>query len=605
MRTLLLFLFFGLLIAHVVAGGKKCEPITIPLCKNIGYNMTSYPNTRGHETQEEAGLEVHQFYPLVEVGCYTHLRFMLCGLYAPICQENYELEILPCQEVCKEAQRKCSPLMETHGFKWPETLNCDRLPRFADQQTTGTLCAAPPDATRAGASHAVDEDAFRTGGGEEEERNRCDCQCAAPFRLISAESAATARFHVQNVSNCAYTCDGLLVAPKADDRAFVRQWTLVFAAICFGLSFFTVLTFAIDLKRFPYPERPILYFAFCQSMFALGYLLPALVDGETVGCESGLLRQANHPVANSANLGCMAVFTLTYYFSMAGGAFWVVLTVSFLLAAVPHWSSEWIARCSRWFHLGAWGIPAVQVALAHYFGAVDGDPLTGICSVGNTNVNWLLLFVILPLALYFLVGLLCLFTGFRNLCGIRADLKKTHPNMDKTSKLTQLMSKIGLFAAIYAVAVVFQLALLLVEFFFRPRWERAFLCPGCTDDRAPDNYTLFLLSLMRTGAAMLSGWAVAIWILSPKTLQSWRRRLCCTPNPYATYTGARLPFGEHLIGAQYQPIPAPPQFPPPSVRKPPYPSPILDVYKSHEVVGSPLTYKSGTLRHGGFYPDNV
>lgn len=29
--------------------------------------MTRYPNSYGHEKQEEAGLEVHQFYPLVEV----------------------------------------------------------------------------------------------------------------------------------------------------------------------------------------------------------------------------------------------------------------------------------------------------------------------------------------------------------------------------------------------------------------------------------------------------------------------------------------------------------------------------------------------------------
>uniref|UniRef100_A0A8R1EA83 FZ domain-containing protein n=1 Tax=Caenorhabditis japonica TaxID=281687 RepID=A0A8R1EA83_CAEJA len=46
----------------------KCEPITIPLCKGIGYNMTAFPNSYGHEKQEEAGLEVHQFYPLVEVS---------------------------------------------------------------------------------------------------------------------------------------------------------------------------------------------------------------------------------------------------------------------------------------------------------------------------------------------------------------------------------------------------------------------------------------------------------------------------------------------------------------------------------------------------------
>lgn len=40
----------------------------------IGYNMTRYPNSYGHEKQEEAGLEVHQFYPLVEVS-FFHFSF--------------------------------------------------------------------------------------------------------------------------------------------------------------------------------------------------------------------------------------------------------------------------------------------------------------------------------------------------------------------------------------------------------------------------------------------------------------------------------------------------------------------------------------------------
>jgi len=45
----------------------RCEPISIPLCKDIMYNRTIMPNLLNHQNQEEAGLEVHQFYPLVKV----------------------------------------------------------------------------------------------------------------------------------------------------------------------------------------------------------------------------------------------------------------------------------------------------------------------------------------------------------------------------------------------------------------------------------------------------------------------------------------------------------------------------------------------------------
>jgi len=54
----------------------RCEPITIPLCKDIQYNLTIMPNLLNHQKQDDAGLEVHQFYPLVKV---TVSKFRLCS----------------------------------------------------------------------------------------------------------------------------------------------------------------------------------------------------------------------------------------------------------------------------------------------------------------------------------------------------------------------------------------------------------------------------------------------------------------------------------------------------------------------------------------------
>jgi hypothetical protein len=31
--------------------GKSCEPITVPMCKDIGYTMTQFPNSLGHTSQ--------------------------------------------------------------------------------------------------------------------------------------------------------------------------------------------------------------------------------------------------------------------------------------------------------------------------------------------------------------------------------------------------------------------------------------------------------------------------------------------------------------------------------------------------------------------------
>jgi frizzled protein 1/7 len=48
---------------------NKCEKITIPICKNIQYNQTIFPNLLNHVRQEEAALEVHQFIPLIKINC--------------------------------------------------------------------------------------------------------------------------------------------------------------------------------------------------------------------------------------------------------------------------------------------------------------------------------------------------------------------------------------------------------------------------------------------------------------------------------------------------------------------------------------------------------
>ena len=42
-------------------GGSKCQRLTIPMCTDMKYNLTRFPNDFGHEDQKEAGMEVKQF----------------------------------------------------------------------------------------------------------------------------------------------------------------------------------------------------------------------------------------------------------------------------------------------------------------------------------------------------------------------------------------------------------------------------------------------------------------------------------------------------------------------------------------------------------------
>lgn len=123
---------------HQSEGGrykpKVCQDITIPMCKGIGYNRTYMPNVFNHENQEEAAMEVHQFWPLVEIKCSPDLLFFLCSLYTPICVTNYDKPLPACRSVCERAKAGCAPLMKQYGFAWPIRMNCEKLPEFGDSE---------------------------------------------------------------------------------------------------------------------------------------------------------------------------------------------------------------------------------------------------------------------------------------------------------------------------------------------------------------------------------------------------------------------------------------------------------------------------------------
>ena len=120
------------------ANDQKCEVLTIPMCKNLGYNATFMPNRFNHKTQKDAALEIDKFSPFVEAGCSPMLQLFLCSLYAPPCnKDNINGKgLLPCRSVCKNATAGCLTLMKDYGVKLPERMvTCDLWPSKSDDKT--------------------------------------------------------------------------------------------------------------------------------------------------------------------------------------------------------------------------------------------------------------------------------------------------------------------------------------------------------------------------------------------------------------------------------------------------------------------------------------
>ncbi|XP_055971593.1 frizzled-10 [Sorex fumeus] len=501
-------------------GDGKCQPIEIPMCQDIGYNMTRMPNLMAHENQREAAIQLHEFAPLVEYGCHGHLRFFLCSLYAPMCTEQVSAPIPACRVMCEQARLKCSPIMEQFNFKWPDSLDCRKLPNKNDPNY---LCMEAP-------SNGSDEPSRGPGGLfppllRPQRPHEPPPPDARPGR---AGCANPGKFHhVEKSGSCAPLCArGVDVYWSRRDKRFAVVWLAVWAVLCFFSSAFTVLTFLIDPVRFRYPERPIIFLSMCCCVYSVGYIIRLFAGAESIACDrdSGQLYVIQEGLEST---GCTLVFLLLYYFGMASSLWWVILTLTWFLAAGKKWGHEAIEAHSSYFHLAAWAIPAVKTILVLVMRRVAGDELTGLCYVGSMDVNALTGFVLAPLACYLVLGTSFILSGFVALFHIRRVMKTGGENTDKLEKL---MVRIGLFSVLHTVPATCVIACYFYERLNMEHWKAQAQQRPCRADghsRAPDcllaaSIPAVEIFMVKVFMLLAVGITSGMWVWTAKTLHSWR-----------------------------------------------------------------------------------
>ncbi|XP_015261426.1 PREDICTED: frizzled-5 [Gekko japonicus] len=523
--------------ALVPAASKAivCQEITVPMCKGIGYNLTYMPNQFNHDTQDEAGLEVHQFWPLVEIQCSPDLKFFLCSMYTPICLLDYAKPLPPCRSVCERAKSGCSPLMRQYGFAWPERMNCDKLPVLGNAEvlcmdynrtevtTLPPFFTKPTRPSRGGQKYLPP----LTGQHPPGDCRRA-CECQEPLVLISKETHPLYnKIKTGNVRNCAIPCFQPYFTQ--DEKTFATFWIGLWSVLCFISTFTTVATFLIDMERFKYPERPIIFLSACYLFVSVGYIIRLVVGHASVACN----QDYNHIHYETTGPAlCTVVFLLIYFFGMASSIWWVILSLTWFLAAGMKWGNEAIASYSQYFHMAAWLIPSVKSIAVLALSSVDGDPVAGICYVGNQNLDKLRGFVLAPLVVYLFTGTMFLLAGFVSLFRIRSVIKQ---GGTKTDKLEKLMIRIGIFTVLYTVPATIVVACYIYEQHYREKWERAqnCSCPGDKQKPKPD-YAVFMLKYFM---CLVVGITSGVWIWSGKTLESWRRftgRCCQSGKPVGT-----------------------------------------------------------------------
>lgn len=353
----------------------KCKPISVPFCQGIAYNETIFPNILGHQTQEEAGLEVHQYFPLLKVHCSADLQFFLCSVFVPVCT-ILDHPIPPCRPLCLSAREGCEHIIKQFGFQWPEYLNCDTFPEKSESET---LCV-PLNKSRVTPS---------SSNNEVVTHSHTVPKTKPPYYGKDYGFVCPEQFKVPEVldyvfkvggkpeKNCGAPCKKMFFEKK---RPFARIWVGTWAILCAASCLFTVCTFLIDTNRFRYPERPIIFLSVCYMMVAIAYVI-GFFAGDSIACREpysskyGIVTESTVTQGTKYEL-CTILFMVLYFFSMASSIWWVVLTLTWFLAAGLKWGHEAIEANSQYFHLAAWAIPAIKTISILAMGKVDGKQIT-------------------------------------------------------------------------------------------------------------------------------------------------------------------------------------------------------------------------------------
>ena len=123
---------------------RSCEPLLqVPICTPLGYPNTSFPNHKGHKSQQQASAELDAFQPLISSGCSVYLRHFLCAYYVPFCKDilPQEMEVPPCKELCLHVRTHCESVLNDYGYEWPIHLYCNYFPTKSETP----WCFGPDD----------------------------------------------------------------------------------------------------------------------------------------------------------------------------------------------------------------------------------------------------------------------------------------------------------------------------------------------------------------------------------------------------------------------------------------------------------------------------
>ena len=233
------------------------------------------------------------------------------------------------------------------------------------------------------------------------------------------------------------------------------------------------------------------------------------------------------------------------------------MAVAWYLTAGRRWAAEAVKDVAHFFHCAAWVLPSLLAMLAFGISGSDGDVLTGVCSFGLWDTRMMGYFLLLPLGVCLVVGVVVFIVDFVYLYEVRSSWRKSPSAVaagGHDPEVTMKMSKeahdvaayafrIRIFALFYVVPMAVFVAALSYEYLNLDAWLVTWQDRHCKDlgMRCPSDHSAQVLALaepmlwvylLKYMSRLFIPLASLYWIASRDTLTSWRRffaRLCGYP----------------------------------------------------------------------------